>query len=130
MNQGPIIYFDGVCGLCNAFVDFVMRRDTRNIFRFATLQGYHGKELKQKNFPETDSVLLLHNGVLYTESGAALLTLKLLGFPWNISYILIIVPRFLRDAIYRFIAKNRYRWFGRRTICRLPTPAEKEKFLD
>lgn len=130
MNQGTIIYFDGVCGLCNAFVDFVMRHDSSNVFQFATLQGVHGQELKKQNFPETDSVILFHDGVLYTESGAALMTLKLMGFPWNISYILIIVPRFLRDGIYRFIAKNRYRWFGKRTNCRLPTPAEKQKFLD
>lgn len=130
MNHHTIIYFDGVCGLCNGFVDFVMRRDKRNVFHFATLQGKHGQGLKEKKFPESDSVILFHNGLYYTESGAALLTLKLLGFPWNICYALVIVPRFLRDAVYRFIARNRYPWFGKRNDCRMPAPEERQKFLD
>lgn len=130
MNHQTIIYFDGVCGLCNGFVDFVMRRDVRNVFHFATLQGNHGQDLKKNNFPESDSVILFHNGVYYTESGAALMILKLLGFPWKICYVLIIIPGFVRNIVYRFIARNRYRWFGKRNECRIPTPAEKKKFLD
>lgn len=128
----PIILFDGICNLCNNTVDFIITHDRKKRFRFASLQSETGQKLKNKfNIPsETDSIVFVHNGKFYIESEAALEITSLLPYPWKLASILKIVPRTLRDKIYRWIARNRYRWFGKRETCRLPTPEEKASFFD
>ena len=127
-----VILFDGFCGLCNRWVDFVLVRDRRRRFRFASLQSEAGKALLRltSDLPSnTDTVVLFEDGVLYTRSTAALRVFGALDFPWKLLRILLLVPRPLRDCVYDFIARHRYQWFGRREVCRLPGPQEAERFL-
>jgi predicted DCC family thiol-disulfide oxidoreductase YuxK len=128
-----IILFDGVCNLCNSSVQFVIRHDKRNDFLFGALQGKTGQEfLQQFNLSAGDfnSFMLGEGEKLYTESTAALKVCKHLGGGLGLLYGFIIVPKFIRDGVYRIIAKNRYKWFGKKDACWVPTPALKEKFLD
>ena len=129
----PLLLFDGVCNLCNAAVTFVIDRDTRKRFRFASLQSQTGQTvLRQLGRPtaEFDSFVLWENGHFYEQSTAALRVARHLSGGWPLLYGLIIVPGFIRDSVYRFIARNRYRWFGQRDACMLPTPDLKERFLN
>lgn len=131
-NQ-PVILFDGICNLCNRSVQFVLRHDKKKQFLFSSLQSTTGNEyLKKFNLPENDfnSFILVEGPNYTTQSTAALRVLKLLGNKWALLYAFIIVPKFIRDVVYRFIAKNRYRWFGKRESCWLPTPGLKNRFLD
>lgn len=128
----PVLLFDGVCNLCNGTVDFLIRRDRRQVLRFASLQSDAAtRVLQQAGGPSVtlDSVVLVHEGQVHLRSAAVLRTLRLLGFPWALAYALIVVPRPLRDAAYRLIARNRYSWFGRHETCRIPTPEERARFL-
>ncbi len=128
-----IILFDGVCNLCNSSVQFVIRHDKRHQFIFGSFQGNAGQEFLQRfNLPSGNfnSFMLLDDEKLYTESTAALKVCKHLGGIWSLLYGFIIVPKFIRDGIYRIIAKNRYKWFGKEETCWVPTKALKEKFLD
>lgn len=130
--QPAIILFDGVCNLCNGFVTFVIQRDRGNRFRFASLQSDTARDLL-KHQPGTDqgpdSVVLIENGRYYQQSTAALRILRHLGGGWPLLYGLILVPAFLRDKIYAWVARNRYRWFGQRDACMLPSPELKARFL-
>lgn len=129
----PIILFDGVCNLCNSFVDFVIRRDARGVFRFASLQSDlgHQRTIGCSNLPlGVDSVILVEGEKCYVRSTAALRILRRLDFPWPLGYVLIIFPRSVRDIVYDYIARNRYRWFGKRETCRLPTDEELTRFLN
>jgi predicted DCC family thiol-disulfide oxidoreductase YuxK len=131
-NQ-PVILFDGICNLCNRSVQFVLRHDKKKRFLFSSLQSTTGNAyLKQFTLPEADfhSFILVEGNNYTTQSTAALRVLKLLGNGWALFYAFIIVPKFIRDVVYRFIAKNRYRWFGKRESCWLPTTALKNRFLD
>lgn len=131
--NNPVIFFDGVCNLCNASVQFVIRHDKKKIFRFASLQSNMGRKMLEENNLATDqfsSFILYENKTIYYASTGALKCVRHLGFPWSWLYALIIVPRFLRDAVYSFIAKNRYRWFGKKEACWLPTPERRSLFLD
>lgn len=133
MNEtNPILLFDGICNLCNNSVDFIIRHDREKRFRFASLQSDAGKRmLEDFRIPlETDSVILIVEGHAYTESDAALETARLLPYPWKLLSAFKIIPRRWRNAAYQWIAQNRYRWFGKRNTCRLPTAAEKELFID
>lgn len=131
-NQ-KIILFDGVCNLCNGAVQFVLKRDKKNVFRFAALQSDVGKQLMtERNIAsETlDSIILIEPGVAYyTKSTAALKIAKDLNGIWNLSYILLWIPESIRDIVYDFIAKNRYKWFGKKDQCMLPTAELRSKFL-
>jgi len=130
---GPVILFDGVCNLCNGFVQFVIARDPQAHFRFASLQSNAAAALlngRIQNGPVPDSVLLVEGGRTYTQSTAALRVARGLGFPWNLSYGFIIVPKLLRDVVYDWVARNRYEWFGKRDVCTVPTPDLKARFLD
>ncbi|MBC7425433.1 MAG: thiol-disulfide oxidoreductase DCC family protein [Bacteroidia bacterium] len=130
MNH-PVILFDGVFNLCNSSVQFVIKHDKKAVFHFTALQSEEGKKLIA-NFGKTsalDSILLVENGKIYSESTAALRIAKRLGFPVNWLYGLIIVPAFLRNQVYKFIARNRYKWFGKQESCMLPTPELKSRFL-
>ncbi|QKS71247.1 thiol-disulfide oxidoreductase DCC family protein [Paenalkalicoccus suaedae] len=126
-----IILFDGYCHVCDASIQFIMKHDKKDTFTFASLQGEKGAQLKKDYDIQVDSVVLIEpSGRVYTKSDAALRICKQLsGFP-KILQIGLLLPRFLRDAVYELIAKNRYRFFGKRDTCRLPTPEERAKFLD
>ena len=126
------ILFDGVCNLCNGFVQFVIVRDPHAHFRFAPLQSAAAASLLREagaSGPLPDSIVLLADGRAYFRSAAALRILRGLRFPWPLAYALIAVPRVLRDPVYDFIASRRYRWFGRRETCMVPTPDLRRRFL-
>jgi len=128
----PILLFDGVCNLCNGSVQLIIRRDPEARFRFASLQSEVGQrylEELQVDRDAVDSVILVEGGRWYKESDAALRIARLLGGPWKAMGILRLLPRPLRDRLYRFIARHRYRWFGKRESCWLPTPELRERFL-
>jgi predicted DCC family thiol-disulfide oxidoreductase YuxK len=128
-----IVLFDGVCNLCSNSVQFILKRDTKNQFLFGSLQGKAGQEyLKKFQLPADafNSFMLVEGDTLYSRSSGALRMLKHLGGGWSVLYAFIIVPKFIRDAVYNFIAKNRYKWFGKKDECWIPTPDLKAKFLD
>lgn len=131
-DHHPVVIFDGICTLCNASVDFLMRNDTTSTLRFASLQGETARTLLASHgrHGEPESIIVVANGVLMTESTAVLFLLPYLRFPYPLLGVVRIVPRVLRDPVYRLIARNRYRWFGKRESCRLPTPAERSRFLE
>lgn len=134
LNQTKsIILFDGVCNLCNASVDFILRNDPQARFQFAALQSRAGQQLLSQagiSSELLDAVWLWENGQLYSASTAALRIARRLRVPWPGFYIFICVPAAWRDATYFWVARNRYRWFGQRETCRLPSPAERARFLD
>lgn len=127
-----IIFFDGHCNLCNHFVDFVLRRDKQGLFKIASLQGATAEKLLAPQLRESmNSLVLLQENVNSVESTAALKIFRQLpGWPSLIGYCGFVLPRPLRDAIYRFIAKHRYTLFGRRETCRVPTAQERARFLE
>jgi predicted DCC family thiol-disulfide oxidoreductase YuxK len=132
-QEHPVILFDGVCNLCNGAVQFVIARDPKKNFRFASLQSSYGQAIAQKaNMPtkEFNSFILFEKGLIYTHFTGALKVTKKLSGGWPLLYLFIIVPKFIRDAIYNFIGKNRYRWFGKQETCWVPTPDIKLLFLD
>jgi|SRR6185436_84808 len=129
-----IILFDGICNYCSRWVDLVMENDKKDHFRFATIQSETGQKLlHQKVFPSQnlpDSVILIENGNMFFKSDAGLKIAKKLDFPFSLLYGFIIFPKFIRDRVYDFIANNRYKWFGKKEICRVPvTEEENKKFL-
>lgn len=127
-----IILFDGVCNLCQASVQFVIKRDPHNKFKFASLQSAYGQQVLQHQGFSTDrltSFILVENGKVYRRSTAALRVAKQLPGAWPLLYAFIAVPPFVRNAVYDFIAANRYRWFGKQESCMLPTPELKAKFM-
>ncbi len=133
MVAQSIILFDGVCNFCNSAVQFVIERDKKNQFLFASLQSAEGRKILTENNLSPDklySFILVENGKIYDRSTAALRVVKKLSGFWQFFYGFIIVPGFIRDAVYNFIAKNRYQWFGRKNECMVPTPELKSKFLN
>jgi len=132
MDPKPIVLFDGVCNLCSGSVQFILKRDKKNVFQFASLQSNPGQELLKKfNLPADtfNSFVLVEGENIYTRSTAALrIARNLNGWKWL--YAFRIVPKFIRDAIYNLIAKNRYRWFGKKDECWIPTPELRAKFLE
>lgn len=132
IGEHAIVLFDGVCNFCNASVQFILKRDPKGYFRFASLQSDAGRELlaqyhidPQKN----DSIVLIENGRAYLRSTAALRISRRLVAGWPAIYAFMAVPGFIRDGMYDFIAKNRYRWFGRKDQCMMPEPGWQERFL-
>ena len=129
----PVIVFDGVCNLCTGSVQYVIKHDPKRIFRFASLQSAFGQELlKGHNLPANtfNSFILFENNKIYTRSTAALLVAKRLTGLSKLLYVFMIVPKFIRDAVYNIIAKNRYKWFGKKNECWLPTPELKALFVE
>lgn len=131
-----LILFDGVCNLCNGFVQFIIERDAAGRFRFAALQSAAGQAVLARHgfdaavvAAEPDSVLLELDGQLYSHSEAVLRIARELGGPWRLLGAGRLLPRSWRDAAYRFVARHRYRWFGRQESCWLPTPELKARFL-
>ena len=131
--EHPIILFDGVCNLCTSSVQFIIRNDLKQHFRFASQQSDIGKKLLTKNYIDinkTNSLVLIDQGKVYQKSTGALRIAKQLSFGWSLLYVFILVPPFIRNPIYDFIAANRYKWFGKKEACWIPTPALKNLFLD
>lgn len=132
MEKESILLFDGHCSLCNAAVDFVLKRNTKKKLLLASIQGTAGQRvLKMYQLPPSylDTLVLVEQGQLYLGSTAALRVARLLRGGWPLFYALIIIPKGLRDRIYQWIGKNRYKWFGRRASCRMPTASERAHFL-
>lgn len=130
--SSPVLLFDGVCNLCNASVQWVIRHDPKAVFRFASLQSEAGQALLQKfNLPtdELNTVVLVDGGKVYTRSDVPIQVGKKLGGWWHLLQMFFIIPRPLRNAVYDWIARNRYRWFGKKEECWLPTPELRERFL-
>ncbi|MEM7084986.1 MAG: thiol-disulfide oxidoreductase DCC family protein [Bacteroidota bacterium] len=127
-----ILLFDGVCNLCNSSVTFVIQRDKKDLFRFAALQDPAGQELIKKyeiDTSKTDSIILVSNDRAYTKSTAALKVARHLGGAYPLLYGFMIVPNFIRNWVYDYVAKNRYKWYGKKESCMIPTPELKSKFL-
>jgi predicted DCC family thiol-disulfide oxidoreductase YuxK len=127
-----LILFDGVCNFCNSSVNFIIKRDKKNIFRFSSLQSETGQKcLSEYNFSHTefDTIILIEKGELYNRSAAALRIAKSISGIWKLFYIFIIIPRPIRNYFYDLLSRNRYKWFGKRDACRIPSESEKEKFL-
>jgi predicted DCC family thiol-disulfide oxidoreductase YuxK len=131
-EQTPIVFFDGVCGLCNSSVDFVLRHDRRGRLKFSPLQG----ETAERLLPSEDrenlgSLVLWDGGRMFRRSSAVVRILWRLGPLWRLlGGLLWVIPLPLRNAVYRVVAGSRYRWFGKKETCRLPSPEERERFLD
>lgn len=124
----PTVFFDGVCGLCNGFVDFLVQHDRHRRLRYAPLQGSTAAGIAR--LPrDLDTVVVMDGDRVRVKSDAALHVLAQLGGAWRAATLLRVVPRFLRDGVYDLIARNRYGWFGKREACRVPTPAEAPLFL-
>ncbi|WP_417370803.1 thiol-disulfide oxidoreductase DCC family protein [Gelidibacter japonicus] len=128
-----LILFDGVCNLCDASVQYVIKHDINDLFRYTTLQGEVGQAIIKKYGVDTDkmdSILLYspENGISY-KSTAALKIASKLGFPRHLMVVFLIVPAFIRNWVYDFIAQNRYKWYGKKEECMIPTKELKSKFL-
>jgi len=131
--QHPVILFDGVCNLCSGSVQFIINRDPSGIFRFATLQSETGKNLVSKfDLPndKPDAIILVENSEYYSRSTAALRILQRLGSLWQLLYVFILVPRPIRDYFYDIVARNRYKWYGKRAQCMIPSEDIKGRFLE
>ncbi|MBK5212505.1 MAG: thiol-disulfide oxidoreductase DCC family protein [Flavobacteriaceae bacterium] len=132
VNDYKIILFDGVCNLCNSSVNFVIRHDKEDVFKFATLQSEIGKELVSKFSIDTskvDSIILIDGEKHYEKSSAALHIAKQLSGAYPLLFGFMIVPKIIRNAVYDFIARNRYKWFGKKESCMIPTSELRTKFL-
>lgn len=130
--KNPVIFFDGVCNLCTGSVQFVIKHDPQHYFRFASLQSEFGQEFLQQNGISADtfdSFILWEDGKYYTESTAALRVARKLNGPWPGFYAFILLPAFIRNSVYRLIARNRYRWFGKKEACWVPTAALNSLFI-
>lgn len=132
--DGKIVLYDGFCNLCDGAVRFLLPRDSRGKFRFASLQGDFAKEIltrygiSPKETP--DSIVLIEDGRPYLLSSGILRIARGLGFPWNLAAVFLLVPAPIRDAVYRWVARNRYRWFGKSDVCLLPRPEWRARFLE
>ena len=131
--RAPLILFDGVCNLCNAWVRFVIRRDPTGVFTFAAQQSPVGRAMIEDHMrgaAQLSSVILIENQAIYTESDAIVGILARLGPPWSWIALLRIVPRRIRDACYCFVVRHRYQWFGRTEACQVPSAAIRSRFFD
>jgi predicted DCC family thiol-disulfide oxidoreductase YuxK len=129
----PILLFDGVCNLCNGFVQWVIQRDPEARFRFAALQSEAGQRLLERHGLPTErfeTFVLVEGEDYYTKSTAALRMCKRLGLPYSLLYPFVAVPHSVRDRVYEFVAANRYDWFGQRDRCMVPPSDLEDRFLD
>jgi len=127
-----IILFDGVCNLCNGAVTFIIKRDKKDVFKFAALQSEIGQQLISKfniDTSKVDSIILIDGDKHYEKSSAALRIAKQLSGAYPLLFGFMILPKFIRNAVYDYIAKNRYKWFGKKESCMIPTPELKSRFL-
>ncbi len=127
-----ILLFDGICNLCNGSVNFIIKHDKNNRIKFASLQSESGQRLLIKlgfSINDIKSVVLIQGNEINTKSTAVLKLLRILGPPWSFLYVFVVIPRFLRDLVYDAVANSRYKLFGKRDECMIPTSELKEKFL-
>lgn len=128
--RDPVVLFDGVCNLCNASVGFLLDHERGQHLSFASLQSTFGRGLAQReNAADLDSMMLLEGGKLYTRSTAILRATRYLRVPYRWGYVLLLVPQPLRDFFYNWVARHRYRWFGRTETCRIPSPELAARFI-
>ncbi|MSR86096.1 DUF393 domain-containing protein [Candidatus Woesearchaeota archaeon] len=132
--EPAILIFDGVCNFCNCFINSIIDRDPKKRIKFAASQSEAGKKILKKDRISKnkvkDSLIFIEGDKYHTRSTAFLSIMKYLKFPYFLLYGLIIIPRCIRDEIYEFISRNRYKWFGKRTSCRMPTKKLKARFLN
>ena len=132
-GNNPVLFFDGVCNLCNRAVQFIIKRDPKGKVRIATLQSPQGeiarKAVEARLGHVPDSLIFFEQGKYYTQSAAALKVAGYLKGGWPLLKIFLGLPRILRDPFYDFIAAKRYRWFGKQNSCMIPTPELKSRFL-
>lgn len=130
--MSAIILFDGVCNFCNGWVNLVIRRDRKKLFKFAPLQSGIGQKFLGEygiDKTATDSVVLIADGRVFTYSSAILEIARRLGGFWRAANVFYLIPKILRDFLYQLFARNRYRLFGKKAICMMPTPEIRERFL-
>ncbi|MCC7532909.1 MAG: DUF393 domain-containing protein [Bacteroidia bacterium] len=125
----PIVFYDGICGLCNWCVQFLLKWDKKSVFTFCSLQSKSAAKFLGDNY-STDSIVLYYNGKVYNKSTAVLNIVVLLGGLWKVAFLFKVIPKFLRDFIYDWIAVNRYRWFGKLDACKLPDKETHNRFLE
>lgn len=127
-----ILLFDGICNLCNNSVQFILKRDTNEQFIFASLQSDAAKNVllqyKMKNYA-LNSLVLIEDGQVFQKSTAVLKVCRHLRWPWKVFYVFMVIPKFLRDGIYDFVAKRRYHWFGKKDSCVMMIPEYKNRFI-
>ncbi len=131
-NNTAIILFDGVCNFCNASVNKIIKHDKKNRFKFTALQSETGKHLLEKHHIDSqkiDSIILIENNTVFIKSTAILKISKHLNGLYPLAFGFIIIPTFVRDAVYDFVARNRYKWWGKKDSCMIPTAEVREKFL-
>jgi predicted DCC family thiol-disulfide oxidoreductase YuxK len=126
-----IVLFDGECNFCDSSVQFIIKHDPNGAFHFASIQSEIGRELMTKHQvpSDVDSLVLIEDGKAYLKSTAALRIAKQLSNPWKLTSVFLILPNSLRDKMYNYVAKNRYKWFGKRDSCMLPPPHIRKRFL-
>lgn len=132
-HNHPILLFDGVCNLCNGVVQFILKRDPKGKFLMASLQSEPGQALLKKfglDAENFDTFILVEGDRYYTRSTAALRVARGLSGLWPLLYVFMVVPGFIRNVVYSFIARRRYKWFGKRDVCLFPTPEMKQRFLE
>lgn len=125
-----IVFFDGVCGLCNQFVSFLIRYDKKRRLVFSPLQGMTIQKTKAASFANEQTIVFLKGDLMFVKSKAAIEAVATLGGIWTLCKVFLFVPRFIRDFIYSWIARHRYQWFGKKEACRIPTLEEKPHFLE
>lgn len=131
-NDTSIILFDGVCNFCNSSVNKIIKHDKKNKFKFAALQSETGKKLLEKysiDSTKIDSIILIEDDVAFIKSTAILKISKQMNGLYPLAYGFIIIPAFIRNIVYDFIARNRYKWFGKKDSCMIPTEEVKSKFI-
>lgn len=132
-HDKQLVLFDGICNLCNASVNYIIKHDKNDVFRFVPLQSKVGRDLVEKHHIDTvktDSIILYSEKKrVFYKSSAALRIASHLGFPRNFWVIFLIIPPVVRNWVYDYIAKNRYKWYGKREHCMVPSPELKSKFL-
>lgn len=129
----PVLLFDGLCNLCNGAVQWIIQRDQEGVFRYASLQSEFGQRLQRENGLDPnalDSIILYEDGEVMTKSEAVVGIAQKLGWPYRIGVMGKILPTFVRDGLYDWVARNRYRWFGKKDECMLPRPEWRGRFLD
>ena len=131
-KRDPIVLFDGVCNLCSGAVRWIIARDAAAEIRFASLQSAVARELLAARglLAIPDSLVLIDEAGVHLRSDGAIRLARHLGFPWSLAIVAKLVPRSIRDALYNWIVRNRYRWFGRKATCMVPTPELRARFLD
>ncbi|MEN9548124.1 MAG: hypothetical protein RIR12_715 [Bacteroidota bacterium] len=128
----PVLLFDGVCNYCNKMVNFAIRNDKKGKIKFAPLQSSAGEKLRQafNISPASDTIILIENGKAFIYATAAIRVCRYLDWPAKMLFWLIIFPSFLTQPVYKWIARNRYKWFGRKDSCMIPAPGIKNRFLN